>query len=237
VGVGRWKSPGLEASGFAMIRNRIIQMAVGSVILTSALGQSARAQDNGAQQLQAFTKTQFYAGFLGHTFASLPTEILQRCPSLVSSGSQVTVIKQVTFAPDGYPNAGLWRQDFPVSACGNDTTLHLYFMATPDEKINSLTALSGSTHADLSLQGDAMILARRAVATARGQCQTFNVSDTHFDGYGSDASAEAPEPTGRRSWRETWRLSGCGVHYVVNMLFTPDASGTAIHVGPVTAQK
>ena len=218
-----------------MIQNIGTKLALFGITVASAFGQGARAQDNGAHQLAAFTKTPFYAEFLGHTFSSLPTEILQRCPSLVSAGSQVTVVTQVTFASDGYPSGGVWRQDFPVSGCGNDTTLHLYFQATSDEKINSLTALSGGTHTDLTLQGNALPLARNAVIAAGGRCQTFDVSDTHFDSYEAAASAEAPEPAGRKAWHESWRLSGCGARYVVHMLFTPDASGTAIHVGPVAA--
>jgi hypothetical protein len=95
---------------------------------------SSRADDQNEQQLETFTRTPFYARFLNHAFATLPAEVFQRCPALGSQGSTVKVLQTLAFAPDGYPNGGVWRQDFPISGCGNATTLHFYFSATPTRR-------------------------------------------------------------------------------------------------------
>jgi len=61
-------------------------------------------------------------------------------------------MKPVSFAKGDSSNVGSWKQAFPVSGCGNDTVLHIYFTATADKKINAIVGLPGSTHADLTLQ-------------------------------------------------------------------------------------
>src|SRR4051812_40565958 len=120
---------------------------IGIAVPTTSLGQTS----DGAERLQAFIKTDFYASLLNHTLDGLPPTVFQRCPTLMSNGSRMTVLKPVSFAASGYPNAGVWKQSFPVSGCGNDTILNIYFSAGADEKINTLFAAPGDSIADMRL--------------------------------------------------------------------------------------
>jgi hypothetical protein len=189
--------------------------------------------------LQTLTRPQSYQELINRTLGVLPPTVFQRCPSLVSSGSTVTVIKAVSFGKSGHPNAGSWKQDFPVSGCGNDTVLHIYFTATADEKIDAIVGLPGSTHADLTLQRDGVREAQMGAMGAKNvarDCKLFDVRNTKFESYGlADPATPDPGPGNRfRPWWETWTMIGCGQIVDLPINFVPDATGTTIVVGPGT---
>jgi hypothetical protein len=182
--------------------------------------------------LQTLIRSQFYRELIDKTLGELPPAVFQRCPSLISGGSMVTIIKPVSFAKSGRPNAGAWKQAFPVSGCGNDTVLHIYFTATADEKINAVVGLPGSTHADLALQRDGLAYAQTGAVGAKDvakDCNRFDVRNTRFESYGlADPATPDPGPGNRRPWWETWTMIGCGQIVDVPIDFVPDATGTTI---------
>jgi hypothetical protein len=181
-------------------------------------------------RLQTLTRSQSYQELVKRVLAVLPAAVFQRCPGLVSSESTVTVLKPVFFAKSGNPNAGSWKQDFPVSGCGNDTVLHIYFTATADEKINAIVGLPGSTHADLTLQGNAVRYARMGAMHVVKDCNDFDVRNTKFESYGL-ADRATPDPGPEKSfrpWWETWTIVACGQIIDVPIDFVPDDTGTTI---------
>jgi hypothetical protein len=154
-----------------------------------------------------------------------------KSPTLVSNGSKVTILKPVSFGPDGFQNAGSWMQSFPVSGCGNDTTLHIYFSAGADEKINTVIAIPGGTRADLTLQRDAYKYANIGAHLRAKDCNAFNVKNTRFEGFGvSNPPTPDPGPDKPlRPWWETWTMVGCGRTIDLPMDFIPrDTGGTQI---------
>jgi hypothetical protein len=175
-------------------------------VIAGASAVHAQAGDN--TSFRAFTASRFYSSLIDHALAGMPPDVFQKCPALVSAGSRVTVVRPVTFASDGFPNGGVWKQQFQVSGCGNDTTLNFYFQAPRDEKINTLIAAPGSTHADVVLQGDARKYATVAVVAREKDCKALNIKTTTFEAYGYStrppeilAQARNPGPGGKRgSW-------------------------------------
>jgi hypothetical protein len=217
------------------MRSRTILLIV--ALLSCATSQSTRsqpatpqAQNAKVSQLQAFTSGDFHKGLLVKTLATIPATIFPRCPSLVSNSSRVTVISPVAFAADGYPNAGSWVEQFPVSGCGNDTTLNLWFSATADEKVNTVVGISGTTIADLKLQRDAYPYATMGALLVAKDCKDLVVKNAKFEGFGSKEHAVPyPGPNAPRvPWWETWTMAGCGHTIDVTMDFMPAAQGTNI---------
>jgi len=204
-------------------------MLVATLTMTlQPMASQAQAFDQNA--FQTFTQSSFYQRLITRTLAALPQTVFQRCPSLVSQGSKVVTLKSVTFGADGFPNAGVWRQEFPISGCGNDTTLNFYFFATSDEKINTLVAAPGTTHANTVLQSDARKYATIAVLAAHKGCETLDIKSTRFEGYGL-ANPPTPDPgsgSHLRPWWETWTMVGCGQTYDVPIDFLPDATGVQV---------
>jgi len=198
-----------------------------AVAISVVLPVGAQAQVANSPQMQAFTKSQFYGGLINSILSRFPATVFQRCPTLVSNGSQVTLLSPVTFGADGYPNAGSWKQTFPVSGCGNDTVLNLYFSATADEKINTAVGVPGSTHADLTLQRDGVMYANTGAALLGKNCKAYDVKNTRFEGYGLPKPA-TPDPGPEshfRPWWETWTLVGCGATIDVPIDFVPQEKG------------
>ena len=172
-----------------------------------------------SEQLQALVRSPGYQGNVARLFAALPSDVFQRCATLVSDGSQVTVLTPVSFAADGYPVSGMWKQSFPVRGCGNDTTINLFFKGQPDEKITSIVAVPGDTHADPTLQRDAVRYAWLGAKAIAPTCTTPHARHTRYDGV-VDAKHKA--------WRETWIVAACGQNVEIPITFTPDATGTTI---------
>jgi hypothetical protein len=74
----------------------------------------SRAQTIDGDQMQAFIGSDVYKGLLTRALAGLPQAVFPRCPTLVSGAAKVTVLKRISFAGDGSPNEGLWRQRISV---------------------------------------------------------------------------------------------------------------------------
>jgi hypothetical protein len=140
------------------------------------------------------------------------------------------VLKQPTFAADGYPTSGAWKQSFPVSGCGNDTSINFYFFAQPNEKITSLIGAPGDTHADPVLQRDGMRYVMMAARTQAPSCNAPHLRTTHFDGRLGVQAGPANAQTAPSGWREIWVVSACGRLLSVPLTFIPDATGTRIVV-------
>jgi hypothetical protein len=117
-----------------------------------------------------------------------------------------------------------------VSGCGNDTVWTLFFSAGPDEKINTLIGVPGTTRADLTLQRDAYTYASVGAALAASDCKSFMVKNTKFEGFGLQTPAMTdPGPSQRlRPWWETWTMIGCGKTIDVPIDFVPGEKGTQI---------
>jgi hypothetical protein len=204
---------------------------IGLLAFALVLPATARAQTPAESQFQAFTASDFYRGLVGRAIGQIPPSIFQRCPTLVSNGSRVAVLKPIQFGSDGFPVDGIWRQSFPVTGCGNDTILNFYFFAMPEKKINTVVGVPGTSHADLTLQRDAVKFADLgATGALKSNCTEFNVRTTRFEAYGT-ANPPPPDPgpgTRLRPWWETWTMIGCGKIVDVPMGFVPDATGTRI---------
>lgn len=192
-----------------------------ALIATSSAAASSEPQPSPA--LQALVQSSGYQGNIARLFSQLPPTVFQRCPTLVSNGSRVTTIEPVSFASDGYPISGLWKQSFPVSGCGNDATINFYFRGQPNEKILSIVAMPGETHADLTPQRDALKFAAIAVQAVVRDCNQLSVRDTKYAGL-VKASGKA--------WQETWTFSACNRTTQVPLVFSPDATGTTVTAKP-----
>jgi hypothetical protein len=204
---------------------------IGLLAAALVLAGAAHAQTPAESQFQAFTASDFYRSLVGRAIGQLPPSVFQRCPTLVSNGSRVAVLKPIQFGSDGFPTDGAWRQSFPVSGCGNDTMLNFYFFATPEKKINTVVGVPGTTHADVTLQRDAVQFADLGAGRAlKSTCSEFNVRNTRFEAYDL-AKPPTPDPgpdTLLRPWWETWTVIGCGKIIDVPIDFAPDGTGTRI---------
>jgi hypothetical protein len=175
-------------------------------------------------------KTAAYGQLVGSAFASLPASVFQRCPTLVSTGSQVTVLKPVSFDATGVPVSGSWVQRFPVSGCGNDTIWNLYFSGGASGKTSITIGVPGATHANLTLQRDAVRYANIGAGLLAQDCKTFVVKNTKFESYGLQTPATPDPGPGQRlrPWWETWTMTGCGKTVDVPIDFVPDQTGAQI---------
>jgi hypothetical protein len=208
------------------------------LMLVIAMAPTLRVSAQSVQdpRLQKLVQTPQYQANIARLFAAFPSDVFQRCPGLVSNGSSVTVIQPTSFATDGYPVSGIWKQSFPVSGCGNDTTINFFFTAQADEKITSQITAPGETHANPILQRDALGYAIMAVRGKTKTCNDPHLRTTRFDGQLPTETNAGKRPTKAGGWSETWILSACGQIFAVPLTFIPDATGTQITAAPAIAR-
>lgn len=189
------------------------------------------AQVPDTSQLQTFVRSQFHQALVGKALAAIPEVVFKKCPALVSTASTTKMFKPVTFGPSGYPNAGLWKQEFPISGCGNDTILNLFFFAGPDEKVNTAVGVPGTTQSDLTLQRDTLLYANIGANAVLKDCKSFVVKNTRFEGFGTVKPPIRDPGPGQspRPWRETWTMAGCNQTADVLINYVPDATGVRIN--------
>ncbi|MGI4732805.1 MAG: hypothetical protein ACRYFW_13815 [Janthinobacterium lividum] len=189
-------------------------------LLAASPSLAAGPAQQSSPALEALVKTADYQANVARLFSLIPPDVFQRCPSLVSAGSTVTMLQPVSFASDGYPLSGLWKQSFPVSGCGNDTTINLFFQGQANEKIGSVVGIPGQTHAGLTLQRDALRYVGVALAAVARGCTDVHVRSSTYD--------SGPSRDPKAAWHETWKSAACGHVYDVPLDFIPDATGTTI---------
>jgi hypothetical protein len=69
---------------------RFAMVFIAGLPVSVAQSMIASAQVDASHQLEAFTKTAFYGQLLNRALATLPDSVFKRCPTFVSSGSQVS---------------------------------------------------------------------------------------------------------------------------------------------------
>jgi hypothetical protein len=201
--------------------------AIGA-LASAAFVAFAAAQEQSADvaKFQAFVRSSdAHKALISKALAALPPAVFSRCPNLVSQGSKITVLRQVSFGQNGLPSAGAWKEAFPVAGCGNDTTLNFFFSASKDGKISTFIGLPGTTIADPVLQKDAMTEALAAAARPETKdCKSLDVINTDYL-----KEAGAPVEGSKGPPRdELWTFNACTAKVQVTVHFTPDPTGTSI---------
>jgi hypothetical protein len=85
---------------------RVSAVALASTLLWGISPIKSFGQDDVATKLQEMTRGTFYSSLVNNALARIPPSLFQRCPALVSNGSNVTIRTPISFGVDGYPNGG-----------------------------------------------------------------------------------------------------------------------------------
>jgi hypothetical protein len=201
-----------------------------------------RAQTAGANQVEtrmrAYTASAPYLELVRSALARIPATVFPRCPQLVLAPSLMMFIKPIAFAEGAGPTAGMWKQSFPVSGCGNDTTLNIYFTAEGGQT-RSVVGLPGTTQAELVLQRDALSTVSISAKLRIKDCNSLELTNTRFEEFGLK-NPPTPDPgqgARFRPWWETWTVKGCNQAADIRMNFVPDATGTAFSVVTTPADR
>lgn len=237
---GRGDAPAPHARGAAGAFGRACAVLLALGAGPWLAGGPAHGQTDPAR-FRAFLASDAYRALVGAASDQIPAEILPLCPAFSSPGADVTIARDVTFGADGMPRSGAWWSRAPVSGCGNDTIINIFFQVGARGKITPLVALPGTTRADPVLQRDALMYAFLGVGQRMADCAQMHVIHTRFEAFGLQgakpaAAKPAPSPPtaaeARGPWWETWIVSGCGRSFAVPMEFVPDATGTTINQRP-----
>ena len=187
-------------------------------------------------ELDALARSAAYQAMISRAVAALPAEVTKGCAAVTTDHSSIRVLKPISFAQNGLPIDGTWKQSFLQAHCRSSTILNFLFTASADQRIRPLILTPGDGIAEPQLQVEAF---RDAVASVQGPsvtCQVFHVLNTKFEAF-DHSKAPGPDPAPGDKveipWREIWTLGGCGNAWDVQMLFTPE--GAVTHVAAAGA--
>jgi hypothetical protein len=188
-------------------------------------------------ELDALSRSVMYQDLVRKAVAALPPELTARCPGQAAGQSSILVLKPISFASNGMPVEGVWKQSLAQAKCPDGVTLNFLFTAQADERIRTLLLAPGDGIADARVQVDAF---RRAVASVQAlspSCQALHVLNTRLDGFDHSRSPGPDPAPGAKveiPWRETWTLGGCGGAWTVPMQFTPQGAATEVTAAGAT---
>ena len=188
-------------------------------------------------ELDRMLKSLPYRALIDKAVAAAPAELIQGCPPLATDRSQVHVLKPISFAGNGLPTEGVWKQSFLQPGCRGGLILNFQFSAGPDQRIRTLILEPGDGIAEPRVQVEGFRSAVASVQAGSASCQAVHVLDTHFEAFdhtGKPGPDPAPGAVVDIPWRETWTLGGCGSVWSVPMQFTPSGDATQVAAGKAT---
>ncbi len=148
-------------------------------------------------------------------------------------GDSIVIVAPVQTDAAGKVVAGTWREQVRESGCNADRVLNTITTAGPNGALDTRPLLPGSTIADPQLQRDSVKYAAGAMGAMPTGCDQGGVLDTRFVGQEGQPPGAVPPANGPvRPWTEIWTLQACAKRAVVEMRFTPDATGTDIRATP-----
>lgn len=157
-------------------------------------------------------------------------------PKPQANTKSVTIFQPVEMSA-GKPVKGVWKVAVAVQGCANVQQLNVGSEATK-AGVRLFNLFPGTTIADPRLQRDAFLQADIAARTSSSgklldpqkECtKTARVFNTVFGAWAGVAGKDVPTGREARPWREGWMLDICGRWFIVNILFTPDTTGTRVH--------
>lgn len=216
-----------------MRRARFVRLVLLSVVALAAAActSTATRPSVNREKFQRFLASDVHTVLAARAISRIPEQVLRRCPALKVHGSRVGLLRPVgSFNKDGVPNDGAWKEVYPVSGCGDDVQLNVFFIVRPGPKIDTVIGVPGSTRAGLRLQTDAIAYALIGPRALAKTCQHFQIQNTRFEDFGlHDPRMSDPGPgTANRPWWETWTVIGCSRTFDVPINFVPDENGTTI---------
>jgi hypothetical protein len=147
-------------------------------------------------------------------------------------GKKFVPYKPTSFDSNGAIVDGAWKQIVEAEGCGQTRLLNVLISVSGPNQLSTMPLLPGNTHADATLQKDAVKYAVTALAATPGgreaNCPIGYVADTEYLTQDKDVLPGAKGP----AWRELWTLASCTQKMLVPMHFIPDTTGTTISAGP-----
>ena len=195
--------------------------------------EGTRVLASGAE-LERLLRSVPYKALVSKAAALVPAELTKGCPAIAVDRSSVAVLKPISFAPNGLPTEGVWKQSFPLADCRSGVVLNFLFTADPDQRIHTVILEPGNGIAEPGLQVEAFRNAVASVQATPTSCQAVHVLDTHFEAFDHSREPGSDPAPGAKvdiPWRETWTLGGCGAAWTVPMQFTPTDGTTRVAAG------
>lgn len=139
--------------------------------------------------------------------------------------TRLRIWRALAFDQAGEPTAGAWQETIHVDGCGFTRNLNVLTVVRAPREMLSIVLAPGETRGDPTLQKDAATYVFAAVAARVPGCRDAYVDDTQIDADRSNLPSLSP---GKPGWGEDWTVMACGRPVVVELTFTPDATGTTI---------
>ena len=174
-----------------------------------------------------------YKTKLGAAMAQTPRIIFNSCGSLKTSPVAVFFLAPFLIGDDKKLKAGMWKESYSFSGCGNDSALNYIFKVNEQQKFILITPLPGESRASYILQGDTLtnVIVATRVHT-KTTCADADVINTTVGGLKNNqlVRSDPGSVVANKPWEEVWTVAACGLKMLVPIWFIPDATGTGFSI-------
>jgi hypothetical protein len=146
------------------------------------------------------------------------------CAAATFAVQKVMIYHAPSFDASGKPLSGVWGEKLRATGCGNTLILNAVTQVRSPGVLVSGALAPGDTVADPILQRDASLYARPVLMRGHAGCRDAYVENTEV------LNKTVPQPgsaTGPVRF-EKWTAFVCGSTVAVELMFTPNATGTTI---------
>lgn len=135
----------------------------------------------------------------------------------------------VEIGSNGRPLSGAWQEVIHMDGCAGSGLLNLFTIMDPQGAAHVLAGLTGSTHADLALEKDALLqVFGMAMTRVSLGCKDGKVTETTFLGSLDPSNTQGAGGAAGSPWHELWTVTACNVKIDEDVTFTPHPGGTYI---------
>lgn len=227
-----WKPKFVQASVYEPAKAKVratLQEQLETMVATIVKSKPARAELVDASRFQSYLDSPLHAGLVHRALAVMKKPVAPNCGDLGSRAVNTHPLTAITFGPDGVPNSGAWKSEIPITGCGDDTVVNLFFVVQPDGvKIKTVIGVRGWTRTHPDLQDTATNFAGRAAAASVPGCKQIDVINTKLSNTPLPEFPGKPTDPAYRPWSEIWTLATCGKKTDVLVSFFPSPNGTQI---------
>jgi hypothetical protein len=146
------------------------------------------------------------------------------CADATFTVLKVVIYKAPAFDAAGKPIVGAWGEKVRATGCGTSLLLNAVTQVRSPGVLVSGALAPGETTADPILQRDASFYARPVAMRGHAGCKDAYLENTEIL---NKTAAAPPDATGPVRF-ERWTVFVCGSIVAVELMFTPDKTGTSI---------
>jgi hypothetical protein len=204
--------------------SRIRLSLIAALTLVPKVGQAQQQADEASPAFSAVLRSPEHQSAVLRAVKQSTVWQRNACADATFTLLKVVIYKAPGFGPAGQPLSGAWVEKVRATGCGTSRVLNAVTQVRSPGVLVSGALAPGDTTADPVLQREASFYARPVAMLGHAGCKDAYLENTELLHKAAPQPADATGPVRF----ERWTVFVCGSTVAVELMFTPDKTGTNI---------